>query len=259
MAALGAKPLLLLLLLACCASAAAAAAAPAGPSSTLFLWRHADAEGGGGAVADDARNLTSKGLRHAARGAAWLLRRLAATAGVNAGDGAGAGAAGGSVRIVASPARRAQQTARALADALAAAAPEVRVRVSGGHAPVAAAAIPAIEVRAAAGLAGGARDVLDLAGWLELAPRANSSSVARAWRRRAWDGGGAAPPARARVTVLVGHAPSLGRAAALALTGSEGQNWLALEKGGLAWLEADAAGEVTLRGLLSHKDMKADR
>jgi phosphohistidine phosphatase len=214
-------------------SATSADAAHAGPS-TLFLWRHADAEGGG-AGADDSRALTAKGLRHAARGAAWLLRRLEGA------DGGGGGASS-AVRVIASPARRAQQTAKALADALAAAAED-----------------GAIDVRAAAGLAAGARDILDLAGWLELAPRANSSSPRAAWRRREWAGApfAAAAPVRARTTVLVGHAPALGRAAALALTGSERAEWLAIEKGGVAWLEADAHGKVTLRALIGPKEMKA--
>ncbi|MBI3155982.1 MAG: phosphohistidine phosphatase SixA [Burkholderiales bacterium] len=63
----------------------------------LILWRHAEAfelrEGGD----DLARALTPKGERQAARMADWLSRHL--TAGT---------------RVLASPARRAQQTARAL-------------------------------------------------------------------------------------------------------------------------------------------------
>ncbi len=64
----------------------------------LILWRHADAEdhaaAGGG---DLERRLTAKGERQAARMADWLNRRLADT-----------------TRVVASPARRTQQTAKAL-------------------------------------------------------------------------------------------------------------------------------------------------
>jgi phosphohistidine phosphatase len=60
----------------------------------LILWRHADAEPG---EPDLERRLTSKGVKQAARIAEWLDHRLPATC-----------------RIIASPARRAQQTALAL-------------------------------------------------------------------------------------------------------------------------------------------------
>ena len=60
----------------------------------LILWRHAEAEPG----EDDLdRRLTSKGIKQAARVAAWLERHLPDTC-----------------RILVSPARRAQQTAQAL-------------------------------------------------------------------------------------------------------------------------------------------------
>jgi len=61
----------------------------------LILWRHAEAEDG---APDGARKLTPKGRRQAARMAKWLAKRLPARA-----------------RVIASPAIRAQQTARALA------------------------------------------------------------------------------------------------------------------------------------------------
>ena len=60
----------------------------------LILWRHADAEDG---TADAERELTAKGEKQAARMAKWLKKRLPAD-----------------TVILASPARRAQQTARAL-------------------------------------------------------------------------------------------------------------------------------------------------
>ena len=63
----------------------------------LILWRHAEAEPHGAAADDLARRLTAKGERQAERMAAWLNRRLPQT-----------------TRIVASPAKRAQQTAKAL-------------------------------------------------------------------------------------------------------------------------------------------------
>ncbi|WP_432723288.1 histidine phosphatase family protein [Jeongeupia wiesaeckerbachi] len=61
----------------------------------LILWRHADAEEGGD---DLARALTPKGRKQAQKVAAWLSRYLA----------------GQRVRVIASPARRAQETAKTL-------------------------------------------------------------------------------------------------------------------------------------------------
>ena len=64
----------------------------------LILWRHAEAEPEGADPGGDlARRLTPRGERQAARMAGWLARRLPAGA-----------------RVVASPARRTQQTAGAL-------------------------------------------------------------------------------------------------------------------------------------------------
>ena len=63
-------------------------------SIELLLWRHADAEDG---IPDAARALTKKGLKQAKQVAAWLKPRLP-----------------GDCLILASPAKRAQQTAAAL-------------------------------------------------------------------------------------------------------------------------------------------------
>jgi phosphohistidine phosphatase len=63
----------------------------------LILWRHAEAVEGGEGLDDLERPLTARGERHAARMAAWLNQHLPAT-----------------TRILASPARRTQQTALAL-------------------------------------------------------------------------------------------------------------------------------------------------
>ena len=60
----------------------------------LILWRHADAEDG---TPDSERKLTAKGVKQAARMAKWLRPRLPEDA-----------------VVLASPAKRAQQTARAL-------------------------------------------------------------------------------------------------------------------------------------------------
>ncbi len=63
----------------------------------LILWRHAEAEEERENLPDLDRQLTARGLKQAARIAAWLDRQLP--------DGA---------RIVSSPARRTEQTAEAL-------------------------------------------------------------------------------------------------------------------------------------------------
>lgn len=63
----------------------------------LILWRHAEAEEAADGVDDAARPLTSRGEKQAARMAAWLDRQLP--------EG---------LRVLASPARRTEQTARAL-------------------------------------------------------------------------------------------------------------------------------------------------
>ena len=60
----------------------------------LILWRHADAEDG---IHDAERKLTAKGVKQAARMAKWLRARIPDDA-----------------AILVSPAKRAQQTARAL-------------------------------------------------------------------------------------------------------------------------------------------------
>jgi phosphohistidine phosphatase len=63
----------------------------------LVLWRHAEAESG---EPDEGRKLTTKGEKQARRVAEWLHNRLPDTA-----------------KILSSPAKRAQQTALALAEA----------------------------------------------------------------------------------------------------------------------------------------------
>ena len=63
----------------------------------IVLWRHAEAESG---EPDEGRKLTPKGEKQAKRVAEWLHNRLPDTA-----------------KILSSPAKRAQQTAQALAEA----------------------------------------------------------------------------------------------------------------------------------------------
>lgn len=63
----------------------------------LILWRHAEAEEGGEALADLHRSLTPRGLKQAQRVAHWLDRHLPE-----------------STRVLSSPARRTEQTVHAL-------------------------------------------------------------------------------------------------------------------------------------------------
>jgi phosphohistidine phosphatase len=87
----------------------------------LILWRHADAEPG---VHDEERKLTAKGKKQAKRVAAWLRKQLPTD-----------------VAVLASPARRAVQTAEALTDRF--------------------------ETLAQLGTRASARDLLEAAGWPE--------------------------------------------------------------------------------------------
>lgn len=144
----------------------------------LILWRHADAERG---EDDLERRLTVKGKKQARRIAKWLSNRLPRR-----------------VIVLASPARRAIQTAATLTD---------RFRI-----------VPQLDSRAAAG------EILAAAGWP--------------------DGEG--------TVIVVGHQPSLGRAAALCLTGRE-IAW-SMKKGGIWWLDGGRDEEprrAALRAVIS--------
>ena len=125
----------------------------------LILWRHADAEDG---IPDAERKLTAKGLKQAARMAKWLRARIPDSA-----------------VVLASPAKRAQQTAQALT--------------------------PDFKTVAELGLAASAEGVLRAAGW----------------------------PDREGCVVVVGHQPTLGETAALALTGKK-EPW-SVKKGAVLW------------------------
>ena len=141
----------------------------------LILWRHADAED---RMPDEARALTAKGEKQARRVAAWLKKQLPK-----------------GVRVLASPAKRAQQTAAALTRKF--------------------------ETRAEIGTSAGPQSILDAAGW---------------------------PDGEATV-VVVGHQPTLGQAAALAVTGKPGE-W-SLKKGALWWLECRGRGDVVTRAVIA--------
>ncbi len=140
----------------------------------LILWRHADAEDG---MPDEARELTAKGEKQARRMAVWLKKQLPDDA-----------------RILVSPAKRAQQTAQALAGKF--------------------------ETNHEAGTAATPRSVLQAAGWP--------------------DGDG--------TVVVVGHQPTLGQAAALAMTGKP-LEW-SIRKGAIWWLVNRDRDGVILRVMI---------
>ena len=131
----------------------------------LILWRHADAVDAAPGKPDAARELTRKGEKQAESMAAWLGPRLDEHA-----------------SVIASPAQRAQQTARALSRKVVT-CPEIG---TGADAP----------------------SILRVAGW----------------------------PGGDGTVVVVGHQPTLGQAAALALTG-RAVDW-SIRKGAIWWLES---------------------
>jgi len=144
----------------------------------LILWRHADAEDAAPGKPDAERSLTAKGEKQARRMANWLGKRLPDDA-----------------RILASPARRAQQTARALTR----------------H----------FESASEVGTIADCRSVLKTAGW----------------------------PSAAGIVVVVGHQPTLGQAAALALTG-KAADW-SIKKGAIWWLENHGGDDVIVRAVIA--------
>jgi phosphohistidine phosphatase len=152
----------------------------------LILWRHADAEDATPGKSDLERSLTAKGEKQAQQVADWLGRRLPK-----------------GVRILASPAKRAQQTARAFAK----------------H----------FETSGDVGIASAPQSVLKAAGWP--------------------DGDG--------TVVVVGHQPTLGQAAALALTGRPA-DW-SVKKGALWWLESRGRGEARVRAVIAPDMLSSER
>jgi phosphohistidine phosphatase len=144
----------------------------------LILWRHAEAEVGEN---DMARRLTHRGEKQARQMAVWLRERLPKE-----------------LRIIASPAVRTQQTAKAL---------ELPFETSRKLAPEA-----------------GVADLLAATGW---------------------------PDARGAV-VVISHQPTLGRLAALLLSGQE-NNWT-LKKSALWWFSnrtREGETQTVLRGVIS--------
>ncbi|HEY2188372.1 MAG TPA: histidine phosphatase family protein [Caldimonas sp.] len=147
----------------------------------LILWRHAEAEDAdrGG---DLERALTARGRSQAERMAKWLTPRLPEKA-----------------RILASPAKRCQETAAAL-----------------GRAPVTVATI---------------------------GPGATPGALLAA---TGWPGAG-------ETVVVVGHQPTIGQAAALAM-GATGAAWQ-VKKGALWWLHSGKGGAVRLHTVQSPDDL----
>ena len=141
----------------------------------LILWRHADAEDG---VPDEERKLTGRGVKQAQRMASWLKERLP-----------------GDVVILASPAKRAQQTAQALAKKF--------------------------ETCREVGTAVTPQSVLKAAGW----PRGDGT------------------------VVVVGHQPTLGQAAALALTGKPA-DW-SIKKGAIWWISSRGRNEAVVLAVIA--------
>lgn len=144
-----------------------------GITMDLILWRHAQAAEG---LPDAARPLTGKGERDAAAVAAWLKARLPKH-----------------TRLVVSPAKRTQQTAKALG-------------------------LP-IETDPRLALGASVADHLAAAGWPDGAS------------------------GRHGAVVLVGHQPTLGRLAALLLSGEEA-DWT-LKKGAAWWFTNRTRDEET--------------
>ncbi|MNC84953.1 Phosphohistidine phosphatase SixA [compost metagenome] len=144
----------------------------------LILWRHADAEDAAPGKPDAERGLTAKGEKQARRVAAWLRKRLP-----------------GDVRVVVSPARRAQQTAQAL--------------------------IKHFETSREVGTSAGPQSLLKAVDWPN------------------WNG----------TVVVVGHQPTLGQAAALALAG-RAADW-SVKKGALWWLESRGRDDVMTRAVIA--------
>ena len=152
----------------------------------LILWRHAEAEDATGSLPDTKRRLTERGERQARLMARWLHEHMPKK-----------------LRILVSPAKRAQMTAHTLG-------------------------LP-FEVERKIGIGADAADLLGAAAWP--------------------DHGGA--------TLVVGHQPTLGRVAALLISGAEA-DWT-VKKGGIWWFSNRTRGDETqtvLRAVIDPSFMK---
>lgn len=143
----------------------------------LILWRHAEAADG---VPDAARELTPKGVKQAQNIAAWLRHHVT-----------------GPVKVITSPAVRAQQTAHAY---LAQVTVESEI--------------------------------------------ATDATAARLLKAAQW-------PDAQNTVLVVGHQPTLGAAAALAMTG-KAMPW-AIKKGAIWWLRSTAGGPPLVVAVITPK------
>jgi phosphohistidine phosphatase len=151
----------------------------------MILWRHAEAEDEVGGTTDAARALTAKGEKQAHKMAAWLKGHI-----------------DGPLRVLVSPATRAQQTAQALDEE--------------------------IETRTELAVGASATRILRVTGW---------------------------PSARGTV-IVVGHQPTLGRLAALLLSGKE-TDWR-IKKGAIWWFDTaghDNKARTYLRAVLAPQEL----
>jgi len=147
----------------------------------LLLWRHAEAEDG---FPDLKRKLTPRGEKQAQQMAAWLNAH-----------------APENLRIIASPAKRCQQTAQALGRPF-----DTEQRLAPGH---------------------GAAGLLAAINWPD------------------------GPDVNTRAILVVGHQPTLGRTAALLLSGSEA-DW-SIKKGSTWWFSnrtSEGEKQTVLRAVL---------
>jgi phosphohistidine phosphatase len=167
----------------------------------LVLWRHAEAQDGS---PDLERALTPRGRKQAQRVGHWLREHLPAE-----------------FRVLASPARRTRETARALSEDV------------------------AIDERLAPGA--DAPDYLAVLGWTGTAR--GTGGAARAQSIAA---GLHAVAGRDEAIVVVGHQPTIGRLSSLLLSGTS-LNW-SVRKGAAWWLtlrERDGVPHVVLRTVLN--------
>lgn len=152
----------------------------------LILWRHAEAEEASGKLPDTKRRLTDRGEKQARLMARWLHEQMPKK-----------------LRILVSPAQRAQMTAHALG-------------------------LP-FEVERKIGVGADAADLLAAADW----------------------------PNHGGAVLVVGHQPTLGRVAALLISGAEA-DWT-VKKGGVWWFSNRTRGDETqtvLRAVIDPSFMK---
>ncbi len=184
----------------------------------LILWRHAEAEDGDG-KADAKRRLTARGEKQARKMAAWLRSRLKERVPL----------------VLVSPTERTQQTAHALG-------------------------LP-FEIEAKIGPGADVAELLAAAGWIEPyktaklrggAPSQTSFGTAPAGRPAPYGLVSRGDTPARPVCIIVGHQPTLGRLAALLLSGEEA-DW-SVKKGAVWWFSRrmrEGEDQVVLRAMVT--------